>query len=45
MYKAKRTGVGHYQRYQPGTRQDLSAQIVVLDGTLDDVEPTVAAPI
>ncbi len=43
MYKAKRTGVGHYERYQPSTREDLSSQTAVLGGTLDDVVPSAAA--
>jgi diguanylate cyclase (GGDEF)-like protein len=42
MYKAKRTGAGHYERYQPSTPDDPSSQTSVFGGTLDDVVSSAA---
>jgi diguanylate cyclase (GGDEF)-like protein len=42
MYKAKRTGAGHYERYQPSMLKDPSSQTAVLGGTLDDVVSSAA---
>jgi hypothetical protein len=43
MYKAKRTGAGHYERYQPSTPEDPSSQTTGLGTTLGDVVSSAAA--
>jgi diguanylate cyclase (GGDEF)-like protein len=43
MYKAKRTGAGRYERYQPSAPEDPSSQTALLGGTLDDVVSSAAA--